>query len=209
MPDCDLRSPTTNGECRAWSNLNFGNPTQTFTRNAEDATEGFNLQDHNWQGSVSFQHELRPGVGLNVGYFRTWYGGFLATDNLVVTPADFDQFCITAPVDSRLPNSGQQLCGLYDLKPAKFGQVDNLVTQASRYGKQSQVYNGIDVTISARFGKGGQVSGGASVGRTVTDNCFVVDSPQQARSGFCHVAPPLSAGSQVKFLVVYPLPWDL
>ena len=57
------------------------------------------------------------GIGLNVGYFRTWYGGFLATDNQVLTPGSYDSYCVTAPTDSRLPNSGQRLCGLYDVKP--------------------------------------------------------------------------------------------
>src|SRR3990172_8395952 len=148
-------------------------------------------------------------MALNVGYFRTWYGGFLATDNQRWTPSDFDEYCITAPVDSRLPTSGQRLCGLYDIKPTAFGQVDNLVTQESHYGKQVQVFNGVDVTLTTRCGQGGQLSGGLSAGRTVTDNCFVVDSPQQARPGFCHVSPPWSSGTQVKFLVVYPLPWEL
>ena len=41
-------------------------------------------------------------MALNVGYFRTWYGNFQATDNLAVTPADFDPFCVTMPVDARL-----------------------------------------------------------------------------------------------------------
>ena len=30
---------------------------------------------------------------------------------------------------------------------------------------------GVDVTIGARFGQGGQVQGGLATGRTVTDNC--------------------------------------
>ena len=63
------------------------------------------------------QHELAPNVALNVGYYRTWYGGFLATDNLAVTPADFDPFCVTAPSDPRLPNAGDPVCGLYDIRP--------------------------------------------------------------------------------------------
>lgn len=57
-----------------------------------------------------------------------------------------------------------------------------------------------------------------SIGRTVTDNCLVVDSPQAAivgnngalgRAGFCKVTPPWSANSQVKLAAVYPLPWDI
>jgi hypothetical protein len=228
VPDCDLRNPAKNGECGSWSDLNFGQISVSSTRRADDAREGFNLQNYNWQGSFSVQHQLRPNVGLNVGYFRTWYGGFLAVDNQRVTPADYDQFCITAPVDSRLPDSvsGKPFCGLYDLNPAKFGQVDNLITQASHYGEQREVFNGIDVTLGARFGKGAQVQGGLGTGTTLTDNCFVVDSPstlvagtpgggnltiptQDARPGFCRTRRPWAAATQVKFSVVYPLPWNL
>ena len=91
VPDCNLTSSVANGECGPWSNLAFGT-NLVPTKNAEDAISGFNGQDYNWQGSVSMQHELGPGVALNVGYFRTWYGNFLATRNLAVNPAtDYDE----------------------------------------------------------------------------------------------------------------------
>jgi hypothetical protein len=209
VPDCDLRVPAANGECGPWSNLAFGTNVVP-NRNAPDAVSGFNGQEFTWQGSVSVQHELRPGVAVNVGYFRTSYGNFQATRNEAVNPAtDFDQYCFTAPTDSRLPNSGERLCGLHDLKPARFGQVRNLVTQKSNFGEQTQVYNGFDVTLAARFGQGGQFSGGLSSGRTVLDNCAVVNSPQDAREDFCKVVPPWSAGTQVKFMAIYPLPLGL
>jgi len=207
-PDCDLLNPNANGECGPWSDRTFGQNIIP-NRNAPDAIEGFNHQDYNWQGSASLQHELRPGIGVNVGYFRTWYGGFLATDNLLVTPADYDEYCFTAPTDSRLPNSGEQLCDLYDLKPSKFGQVDNLITQQSNYGDHTRVYNGIDTTISARFPGGAQLSGGFSMGRIVEDNCVIVDSPQDARKDFCKTVPGWGSGTQFKMLGVYPLPWQL
>ena len=105
VPDCDLRNPAVNGECGAWGDLTFGQVREGNTRFADDAIGGFNLENYNWQGSVSVQHQLRPNMGLTVGYFRTWYGGFQALDNQLVTPADYDPFCITAPVDSRLPGS--------------------------------------------------------------------------------------------------------
>jgi Carboxypeptidase regulatory-like domain len=208
VPDCDLLNPIANGECGAWSDRTFGQ-NLIPTRNAEDAISGFNHQDNNWQASASVQHELRPGIGVNLGYFRTWYGGFLVTENTLIGPSDFDEFCFTAPTDSRLPHSGERLCGLYDLKPAKFGLVDNLVTQQSNFGDRSRVYNGVDATMSARFGGGAQVSGGLSIGRTVDNNCVVVDSPQDARPEFCETKPTRGSGTQVKFLAVYPLPWDM
>jgi len=233
-PDCDLMNPVANGECGAWSDRNFGQARRSTT-NAPDALEGFNKQFHNWQASVSFQHELVQGLALNVGYFRTWYGGFQVTDNRAVPASGYDFFCVPVPSDPRLPGGGgNQLCGLYDVNPAYFGRVDQLVTQASNYGDMTQVYNGVDVTLNGRFLQRGQFSGGLSLGRTVTDTCFLNDNaslnnPTPTGAGlvflnvptapagsllprngqFCHVAPPWSSGTQVKFLAVYPLPWDL
>ena len=228
VPDCDLRNRVANGECGAWNDLTFGQVREGNQRYADDARGGFNLENYNWQGNVSVQQQLRANMGLTVAYFRTWYGGFQVLDNTLVTPADYDPFCITAPVDSRLPGSvsGKQFCGIYDVNPAKFGQVDNLRTQASHYGKMSEVFDGVDVTIGARFAQGGQVQGGLATGRTVTDNCgMTIDSPSTGtagtpagaalalpavdmRPGFCKVSRPWFGSGQVKFLVVYPLPWD-
>ena len=221
IPNCDLINPVANGECGPFSDLNFGQSIPG-TRYAGDALTGFNLQDTNWQTSASVQHELRRNIGLNIAYFRTWYTNFLATDNRAYKAADFDTFCITTPVDGRLPGGGgQQLCGFYDVKPALFGQVDNLVTQASNYGSQSNVYNGVDVSLTARFGQGGQAQGGLSTGHTVTDNCYTMGNPQLVFAGssggvtapqltpYCHVSPPWSSQTQFRGSVVYPLPWDL
>lgn len=227
VPDCDLRNPAVNGECGAWGDRTFGQVREGNTRFADDAIGGFNRENYNWQGNVSLQQQLRANMGLTVGYFRTWYGAFQALDNTLVTPADYDPFCITAPVDSRLPGSvsGKQFCGIYDINPAKFGQVNNLRTQSSHYGKMSEVFDGVDVTVGARFGQGGQIQGGLATGRTVTDNCgLVIDSPSTVtagspagaalalpvadlRPGFCDVSRPWSSSTQVKFSVVYPLPW--
>ena len=128
VPDCDLRNVNGSGECGPWSDRGFGQ-VRAGTRFAKDATEGFNKAQYNWQTSVSLQQELRPGIALNVGYFRTWYGNFQITDNAATTAADYDPFCITLPTtDPRLPGAGQQRCGFFDIKPSLFGRVDNLRT---------------------------------------------------------------------------------
>jgi hypothetical protein len=89
----------------------------------------------------------------------------------------------------------------------------------------SEVFDGVDATIGARFGQRGQIQGGLATGRTVTDNCLLIDSPStvtagtpggaalalpvaDARPGFCKVSRPWSSSTQVKFSVVYPLPWN-
>ena len=189
------------------SNSNFGRSVPN-TRFADDVLHGWGVRPYNWQGSVSVQQELWPGIGLNVGYFRTWFGNFTTTQNLLATPADYDPYCVTLPVDARIPGGGgNKLCGLYDIKPAKFGLVDNLVAPVSQFGKQTQVYNGVDVTTNMRLPRGAFVTGGMSIGRTVTDNCDLgkINSPQTV---FCHVTPPWATLGSVKFAGIAPLPLD-
>jgi len=180
-------------------------------------THGWHARDFNWQGSVSVEHELREGLSLNLAYFRTWYGNFLVTDNLAIAPGDFDPYCIAAPTDPRLPNSGQQVCGLYDIKAASFGLVNNVVTKASNFGDAREIFSGVDLTVNARL-KGLYVAGGLSTGSTLTDSCFVVDSPQASFSSAglreaglyqCRIRTPWAAATQVKFSAIYTLPWQI
>jgi hypothetical protein len=66
-----------------------------------------------------------------------------------------------------------------------------------------QTYDGVDFTTNVRFPGGITAQGGISTGRTRTDTCFVVDSPQALLH--CDVAPPMQ--TQFKGSLVYPLPW--
>ena len=210
MPDCDLTSRVLNGECGAMDNRNFGTPVIT-TRFDPAVTEGWGVRPYNWQTSLAVQHELRPGFAVAVSYFRTsWTNGgpgsgdFQLTDNLLVTPADYDTYCVTAPTDPRLPGGGgYPVCGLYDVKPAKFGQVDNLITNVSNFGTRTNVYNGLEFSVNARFGRGGVLSGGVGMGRTIVDYCAAADFPAQ----FCRNVAPFKGDTQVKFSGAYPLPW--
>src|SRR5262245_32402158 len=64
-----------------------------------------------------------------------------------------------------------------DVSVAKFTQVDNLVTQSLHYGTQKQVNNFFNIGINTRLRGGASFGGGIDTGRTMTDNCFVVDAP--------------------------------
>ena len=187
----------------------FGQARQATTRYADDVLRGFGVRPYNWQSSVQLQHALGSGISLNLGYFRTSYGNFIVTDNLAIGPSDFSPYCITAPTHADLPGnvSGKQICGLFDINPAKFGQVDNLVTHASRYGDYKEIFSGVDASVSMRFGKGGMLQGGLATGSQGVSKCFTVDSPQDMYQ--CDVAPPWSGSTQYKFSGIYPLPWDL
>ena len=110
VPDCDLTNQQLNGECGIISNLQFGQNNPNATQYADDVLRGWGVRGYNWQFSGSVQHEIRQGLAVNVGYFRTWYGNFTVTENTAVTPADFTEFCVTAPSDARLPGGGGSRC---------------------------------------------------------------------------------------------------
>jgi hypothetical protein len=219
--DCVLTNPLANGECGQISDLNLGRPT-VATAYDPDVLLGWGKRPYSYQMTANVQHQVANNVGLAFGYYRTWFGNFTVTNNLAVTPADYDSYCVTAPVDPLLPNSGQRLCGLYDLKPAKFGQVKNLVTLAKTFGDQTEVYDGFDLALSTRFGGGRLLQGGVSLGRTVTDSCYANALPNilpqsatltaSAVAGtpriadYCHVSQPWSSTAQLKLAGVYPLP---
>ena len=88
-----------------------------------------------------------------MSYFRRAQGHFTTTDNLDVAATDFQPYCVTAPTNSRLPNGGgNRVCGLYDIVATKFGLAsNNIVTFVDKYGKQSEVFNGVDLAVNARL----------------------------------------------------------
>ncbi|MEQ1907915.1 MAG: carboxypeptidase regulatory-like domain-containing protein [Vicinamibacterales bacterium] len=212
VPDCDLSSAAANGECAAMANQRFG--TDQVQVNYDPAiTKGWGVRPYNWEFSTSIQQELVPRVALSVGYFRRWFGNFIVTDNLAIGPADFNRYTVSA-TDARLPGGGVTITDLYDVAPAKFGQVDNLITSADKFGKQVQQYNGVDVTLAARMANSLTVQGGVSVGSTVIDTCDVtpkIDNPSKlyCRQSFGAIADNagrLVGGNQAKFLATYLIP---
>jgi Carboxypeptidase regulatory-like domain len=217
MPDCDLRSPSANVECGAMANANFGN---FVAINNPDPSwiNGWGQRGYNWQASVSVEREVLPTLMVSAGYYRTWYGNFMATDNLEVGPTDYSPYCISVPTDPRLPNSGQQICEFYDINPNKFGRVNNLITLSENYGKQREVYNGADITFQLRLRQRATLGGGWNIGNAVqlgtnaggsvsaaTDACFVIDSPQQLYN--CKIDVPYQ--SRIKINGSYALPYDI
>lgn len=225
IPDCDLTDTNANSVggdvCGKMSDALFGQSKVT-TRPDPATVTGWQNRGYNWQVSASVEQQLLSGIAVSAGYYRTWFGNFLVTDNLSVGPANYDPYCVTAPTDARLPGGGgYQVCGLYDLNPSKVGQVNNLVTFASNFGKQSEVYNGVDVNVTARLPREIRLSGGINIGDEVNggglggatggishaNNCDVVARIDNPSVMNCDVNPPYR--TQLKLLGSYPLPWNV
>jgi hypothetical protein len=174
------------------------------TTPAADVAKGWFHRGYNWEYSASVQHELLPRVAVSAAYFRRSYGNFTHTDALTVAPTDYGGYCINAPTDPRLPLSGQAICGLYDVSAAARPNLSiNRQVDFADPSRRSQVFNGIDLTISARKDKL-LLAGGTGSGRTRTVNCETFDSPDVR---FCDNSTPML--TQVKLLGSYTLPYDV
>ena len=220
IPDCDLGNFGANGECGAINNANFGQNNPNATQFDPEVLSGYGRRDANWDTSVEIQHELTDQVSFSAGYYRNTAGYFRysfgspfsskvrVTDNLAVGPENFDEFCVTAPMDSRLPGGGgYDVCGLYDITPGLFGQNDSYVTRSEDYGNFNSHNDFINLTLDVRLPNGGTLGGGVDTGRSVRERCFVVDSPQELLN--CKVTTPFGAQTQLKLYGSYPLPWDM
>ena len=204
VPDCDLLAKPANGECGPLANQNYG--TAVFDTTYDDKVlHGWGARPYNWSFDLSLQREIVPRVSASVTYFRRWFGNFLVTDNRAAAASDFTLFDFPVPADSRLPVSGV-ITGFSNVVPARFGLVDNLVTAASNYGKQTEHWNGVDVAVNARLQQV-LLQGGISTGRQSTDNCEIVTKlPELSTTPleYCHVDAAVM--TQVKLLGSYTVP---
>ena len=229
IPQCDLLNPLPNGECGQLSDLTFGT-ARAGELYDKDLTTGWGHRPQNWEFSAGVQREIIRGVAVDIGYFRRIWKNFRVTDNLLVGPEDFTPFSLTVPTSPLLSTSGQTLTGLYNVVPAKFGQVQNLNTLSDKYGKQIDHWNGVDVSINARLQNGLVLQGGVGTGKQIEDNCEVIAKlpemlnlpgginantpgaaantggvPAQWRPAqFCHREEPMLTG--IKALAIYIIP---
>jgi hypothetical protein len=192
----------------------FGQPVPSTTYDPE-ILSGWGKRGYNWETSVSVQHQLFANLSAEVGYFRRWYGNFLATDNRAVTAADFGTFSVASPSDSRLPAdaAGRSIPGLANVTPTKFGQTDNLLTFANNYGTQIENWQGVDVSMNARLPRGSVLQGGISTGRTLTDSCEIRAVLPELNVGgggavtpqsYCRVVEPYLLQAKVAGVYVIP-----
>jgi hypothetical protein len=180
---------------------------------------GWGKRRDNWEVSAGLQQELAPRVSAEVTYYRRAQGNFTATDNLSVTPASYQSFCVTTPNDPRLPSPGSQVCGLYDLTTAAAAlPTNNVVTFNDASRQRTEIWNGVDLAVNARISSKTFLSGGLSSGRTAYSNCGVVDNPGLFMNGGTAAAPLTNDAycawstpflTQLKLAAVQTFWWDL
>ena len=168
--NCALGPATTAG---------FYNPLSTpNVTYANDVTHGFQNRPYDWMLSGSVQQEVARNVAVSIGYYRTWFGNMTVAQNTAIPSTGYDQYCVTPPASTAYPGvGGTQFCNLYDPQPQYQGKAAYLVQKASNFGKESDVYTGIDVIVNSRF-HGLILQGGVTAGHEVTNYCVQVNSPE-------------------------------
>ena len=102
VAECDFMNPAANGECGAWSALNWGSFNQTTTVNPA-VLEGWGTRNRDWQIGVGVQQEIAPQIAMEVTYNRRIWSNFFLTHNRALTAADYDEVTLIAPQNPTAP----------------------------------------------------------------------------------------------------------
>ena len=111
---------------------------------------------------MSVQQEILPRVSVNVGYFRNWWDNWYAVDNRATTVGRTTRRSASGRRSIRgcRAAAARSISGLYNLIPAKVGQVDELAQHSDNFAEQIENWQGVDVNVSARLRNGITVQGG-------------------------------------------------
>ena len=163
------------------STLTFGKNVPSSTLTDPGVLNGWGVRGYNWEYTVSAQHQLAPRVSVNGGWYRRKFGNQTVTvDNRYSNAlGSYDTFCANAPADANLPGGGgYQVCGLYDLKPAIVAQQlapNSTIRLSSDYGGETNIYEGFELSTTARFSHGAFFNAGINAQKRIFDQCNLVD----------------------------------
>ena len=179
VPDCPglatINAP--NGECIAADLGNFGK-LGGLTTTDPNVLKGWGVRPYDTQFNISIQQQIFPRTSVEFGYFRRSFYNFFVTDNLNLSPSDFQSYTFTAPTDSRLGSySGQPATFVIPKANVNIFNINNLYTSVGAItgndSDWSNYWHGFDFQITARGDHGLSVQFGTSTGRSIQDYCAV------------------------------------
>ena len=203
--DCDLNSSAaqntsaTGGDvCGALvgNNLNFGNLNPNIARVDPDLLHGWGVRPYNWRFGGSVQHELYPGIALEVGYNRRHWGNFQVTYNELVGASDYDRWNVPVPSHPDLPDIGSTATFVAITPAAAARGVQDFQTKETNVAGEARTayWHGIDVNGTARLKGNLTVQAGTTTGRGRRDTCALWEARPQFvgsnRIDSCDVTEP-------------------
>jgi hypothetical protein len=183
--DCDLLNPVAQGPatgqvdtCAALTgnDANFGK-IGAATRVDPDLLKGWGVRTHDYQTEVTLQQQVLPRISAELSYIHRTFHGFMVTNDLNRDPqADWVNYTVTVPTDSRLPGGGGYPVTVYVANTTTPSQ--NFLTRESTYGEggkeRDAFYDGVNFTLNSRLRNGLFASIGTQTGRRIDDDCHVV-----------------------------------
>ena len=147
------------------NNAAFGLPVQTL-RPDPDIQREYDLS------TPLIQHEVTQGLSVNAGYYRRGVYNQRRTQNNGWAPSDYTIVPVVSPLDgSILP--------VYNLDPAKRGNVDRTDFNSTDSDLRRRTYNGVQVGFNGRL-HGAQFFGGWTMDRLVDVRCDAIESNRRA-----------------------------
>ena len=127
-------------------------------------------REYQWEYSVAVQQEIRQGLTLNVGWYRTSDYQQPLVINYAVPQSAYTPVQITNPLN------GSPLT-VYNLQPAYFGLTPQLFETNAPQSLRRNVYNGIETSVSGRLPHGAFIFAGWTVENQTDVACDVTTNP--------------------------------
>ena len=171
IPQCDLLNPRRTGSAGVISDARFGQPIPS-TVSDPAMLHGWGKRPDQWEFETSVQHQLMPRVGVEVGYFRRWYGNFTVTDNTLTGVVRLH--AVQHPRAGRSRAARRRRVhgrGALQPQPGQSGSGQQLLHPGQRLRGLHRALERRGRQLEPAAGAGTMLQGGISTGRTSLDVC--------------------------------------
>jgi hypothetical protein len=160
----------------------------------------------NWEITTSVQHQIVSNVSVSAAYFHRFYQNLEVTDRGQIATADYTSFTLPMPDFSRDATlsgvlAANEIITVYNLSTAKRGvynssQVDyNSTGQFGNQGPDQSIYNGFEVSFSARLART-TIFGGWTMEHNVSTFCDTNDNPNGATTSDLYEGNTVARGGR-------------
>ena len=184
--------------------INFGQLPTTFGNRRNRNPDPDLQRPFQMVYNAGITHELKPGVGMAFNFYRREFHDVTYTTNLANPTSAYTPYQVSDP-------RGTGTITVYNADPTKLTQINELDTTSPN---NRTVYNGFDLGLNVRLGRGITVAGGSSTGRTIAVQCDLADPNYTAAATpglrFCDQSEfGMPWKTTVKFSGTYPLPYGV
>ena len=129
----------------------FGTATRTTAAIDPAMLNGWSVRPGDWQIGASVQQQLLPRVSVEVGYFQRWLKNFTATDNLLGEAGRLHAVQRSRRRRIRgCQTAAATRSAALQTSRGRFGRHQQQRHLRRQLRRQTQVYNGVLLNVSAR-----------------------------------------------------------